>query len=91
MPNPLGKMKDLYQLKRRADVLKKRMERITVEVEERGVVIVMRGDQRVEQVLVDGEQDDRLKKAFNRAVGDSQKKVAKKLRGELSGLGLPGL
>lgn len=90
MVNPFGKVRDLYNLKRRADRLKKRMAGISVEVKERGIKIVMRGDQRVEEVLVDGEKSNRLKDAFNKAVKESQKKVAKKMRGELSDLGIPG-
>lgn len=66
------------------------MEAITVAVNHRGVEVTMRGDQRVEAVVIDGEEDPRVKEAFNRAVKESQKKVAKKLRGQLSELGLPG-
>lgn len=85
------KAKKLYNLKRRADKLKKRMAKIVVEVEVGDVKVVMRGDQSVDEVLVDGESNPDLKKAFNKAVKRSQKEVAKKMRGDLSDFGLPGI
>ena len=84
------KAKELYKLKKQADELKRRMAAIVVEVEEKEVKVVMQGDQEVREVWVDGEEDERLKKAFNKAVKESQKKVAKKMRDQLGDLGLPG-
>ena len=83
MFNP-GKIKDLYNLKRQADEMKREMEKITVEVEERGVKILMQGDQKVLSVILNGGEDNRLKDAFNKAVKESQRKVAKKMQGRLS-------
>lgn len=91
MANPLSKLKDLYDLKKQADIMKKRMAAIKIEVECRGVTIEMTGDQNVESVSIDGEDREDIKDAFNKAVKESQKKVAKKLRGELGDLGFPGL
>lgn len=91
MVQVFDKVKNLYSLKRKADSLKKRMSGISVEVEEKGVKIIMRGDQQVEEIVVDGEKSERLRKVFNRAVKEAQKKVAKKMQGELSDLGIPGL
>ncbi len=84
----IGKVKDLYNLKRQADQMKKEMERIIVEVEEKGVGIIMQGDQKVQSVKIDGVEDLRLKDAFNKAVKESQKKVAKRMQGRLSDLGI---
>lgn len=86
-----GKAKELFKLKKQADVMKKQMEQITVEVEERGVKIVMQGDQKIREIWVDGADEPRLREAFNKAVKESQKKVAKKMQGQLGDLGLPGL
>ena len=85
------KAKNLYRLKRQADSLKKRMGDISVEIEERGVRLRMRGDQHVEEIFVDGEKSERLKEVFNKAVKESQKKVAKRMGGDFSDLGIPGL
>jgi len=84
-------VRELNKLRKQAAQMKKEMERITVEVIERGVRIVMRGDQQVEMVEIDGEERDDLKKSFNKAVKQSQKKVAKKLSGAVSGMKFPGL
>lgn len=85
------KVRKLYNLKRKADDLKKRMAKIVVEVEVGDVKIVMRGDQTVDEVLVDGKPNKDLRKAFNKAVKKSQKEVAKKMRGDLSDFGIPGI
>lgn len=86
-----GKIKKLYELKKKADSMKKEMEAIHLTVEERGIQVKIRGDQHIEEVTVDGKRDDRLKDAVNRAVKESQKKVAKKMQGNLGDLGIPGL
>ncbi len=85
------KAKNLYRLKRQADSLKKKMGDISVEIEERGIRLKMRGDQHVEEIFVDGEKSERLKEVFNKAVKESQKKVAKRMGGDFSDLGIPGL
>ena len=87
----LDKAKDLYKLKQRADLLKKKMAQVVVEVEVREAKVVMRGDQTVDEVLLDGQPQADLKKALNKAVKKSQKEVAKKMRGDFSDFGLPGM
>jgi len=84
-------IKELNKLRQQAAQLKREMERITVEVVEGRVKIVMRGDQQVESIEVEGEDRPDLRKAFNNAVKESQKKVAKKLAGMASGMKFPGL
>jgi DNA-binding protein YbaB len=84
-------VRELAKLRKQAATLKREMQRMLVEVEEGDVKIVMRGDQQVERVEVEGEERGDLKGAFNKAVKESQKKVAKKLSGTLSGMKLPNL
>ena len=91
MIDKLGQMKDLYALKKQADAMKKEMEKITVEVYEGDYRIIMRGDQTVVAVYKDDEELQELKKLFNKAVKESQKKVAKQMRGKMSEFGLPGM
>ncbi|PJA41022.1 hypothetical protein CO178_01040 [candidate division WWE3 bacterium CG_4_9_14_3_um_filter_34_6] len=91
MLNKFGQMKDLYALKKQADEMKKKMEKVVVTVAEGDYEIKMRGDQTIESVTSEGEDRNDLKKLFNKAVKESQKMVAKKMRGELGGLGIPGL
>lgn len=86
-----SKMKDLYELKKKADILKKEMEKITTEVFEGKYKIVVRGDQTIESISENGEENNDLKKAINKAIKESQKQVAKKMRGQMSDLGLPDI
>jgi len=85
------KARDLYKLKKKADSLKKRMAEIVVEVKVGDTKVTMRGDQTVDEVLLNGQPNKDLRKAFNKAVKRSQKEVAKKMRGDLSDFGIPGI
>ena len=84
-------VRELNKLRRQAAEMKREMQKITLEVVEGKVKIVMRGDQQVERVEIDGEERGDLKKAFNKAVKESQKKVAQKLSGMVSGMKFPNL
>lgn len=86
-----GRFKELYDLKRKADVMKKRLEEIHLEVAERGVRLKLRGDNQVEALTVDDQENERLRDVLNKAFKELQKKVAKKMQGELGDLGIPGL
>ena len=83
--------RELNKLRKQTGELKREMEKITVEVVVGRVKIMMRGDQQVESIEVEGEERDDLKKAFNRAVKESQKRVAKNLSGMVSGMKFPNL
>lgn len=84
-------IKQLNEMRKQAQQLKSEMEKIVVEITEGKVRIVIRGDQQIEKVEVEGENRDDLKNAFNKAVKESQKKVSQKLSGMLTGMKLPGL
>ena len=83
--------KELFNLKKQADMLKKEMERISIKVYEGDYEIIMQGNQTVVDVKEGGESKPVLVTLFNKAVKESQKEVAKKMKGQLSGLGLPGM
>lgn len=87
----LNKFKELYDLKKKADVMKHQMEEIHLEYEDRGIKLKLRGDNHIEQIVVDGIEDERIKDVVNKALKEVQKKVAKKMQGELGDLGIPGL
>lgn len=87
----LDKIKNLYELKRKSDDMRRKMAAVTAEIEEKGIKILIRGDQHVEEIIIDGEKNDRVKDAINRALKDVQKKAAKKVQGDLGDLGIPGL
>uniref|UniRef100_A0A831YYQ0 YbaB/EbfC family DNA-binding protein n=1 Tax=candidate division WWE3 bacterium TaxID=2053526 RepID=A0A831YYQ0_UNCKA len=84
-------LKQLNELRKKGQRLKAEMERIVVEVSEGDVKISIRGDQEIERVEVAGEEREDLKKAFNKAVKESQKEVSKKLSGMLMDMKVPGL
>lgn len=87
----LDKFKELYELKKKADVMKKRMEEIHLDFEDRGITLRLRGDNHIEEIIIDGSADERIKDVINKALKEVQKKVAKKMQGELGDLGIPGL
>lgn len=88
LTDKFGQAKKLMELKRQADAMKKEMQQIKIEVEEGTVKIVMNGAQEVESIEYNGEQNIMLERAFNKALKESQKKVAQKMQGRLSELGL---
>ncbi len=67
------------------------MEQIFSTVEKGDFRVVVRGDRKVELIEIDGEGQKDLKNIINDAMKDVNKKVEKKLRGQLSDLGIPGL
>ena len=87
----LDKFRELYDLKKKADAMKHQMEEIHLELEDRGIKLKLRGDNHIEQIIIDGTEDERIKDVVNKALKEVQKKVAKKMRGELGDLGIPGL
>lgn len=58
----------------------------TVEVEENGIKVVMTGDQKIESIEIDGQSQEKLAEAINRAIKRSQEVAARKLQ-EMGGLG----
>ncbi|MEK7595921.1 MAG: hypothetical protein AAB443_05040 [Patescibacteria group bacterium] len=87
----LGKFKELMDLKKHADAMKKEMEKIMVEYEDKGIKLLIRGDQHIEKIEINGVEDKRLKDVLNGGLKEVQKKVSKKMQGQLSDLGIPGL
>lgn len=86
------KFKQLGELKKMRDQavqMQRQLQQEKIEVEEDGILVVMTGDQKVEQIVMDGEQQIRLVDVLNKAIKKSQKVAAKKLQ-EMGG-GLRGL
>ena len=86
------KLRQLGELKKMRDQamqIQKALAQEKVEVEEQGIKIVMTGEQRVEDVKIDGQTNSRLIEVLNKAIKRSQEVAAQKLQ-EMSG-GLGGL
>ena len=84
-------MKQLNELRKQGQKMKSEMEQIVVDVSEGDIQIRIRGDQEIQEITVDGEKRDDLKKAFNKAIKESQKEVSKKLSGMLMNMKVSGL
>lgn len=79
MFNPLGKLGDLQQLQKQARAMQEALQKEQVEVEKNGVRVIVRGDQQVLEISVDGIIENRIAEAINDAVKQTQELAAKKL------------
>lgn len=91
MFDKINQMKDLYAFKKQADALKKQMEAIITTVYHKNFKVVIRGDQTIVNVFENDVERKDIADAFNKAVKESQKEVAKKMKNQLGGMGFPGL
>lgn len=91
------KAKQLYKLQKQAKQIKKELKNIHIEAEVNGVIVIINGEQEVQDVTIPEEMTDRvtiqknLVEAFNKAIKKSQQIAADKMKDVMGGLGLPGL
>lgn len=81
-----SKVKKVYRLRKKAGKIKKVLKKISATVEGREAKIVMRGDQRVEEIWLEGKRRKDLEKLFNKALKKVQKKAARQV--DIGDLGL---
>jgi len=94
----LDKMKELWEMKRKMEEIKKELDSITLESEDNYVKIAISGSQELRSVVIKAELSSAdkagleasLLETVNRAIRQSQKSAAEKM-GQLSGLKLPGM
>jgi len=79
MNNPLGGLGDLQKLQAQAQKMQAALQQEEVTVEKNGVRVVLRGDQQIIEVSVDGIIENRVAEAINEAVKKTQELAAKKL------------
>lgn len=79
MINPFGALGDLRKLQQQAQQMQKALQQEQVNVEKNGVQVVVRGDQQVLEVSIDGVVENRVAEAINEAVKKTQELAAKKL------------
>ncbi|MCX5696668.1 MAG: YbaB/EbfC family nucleoid-associated protein [Candidatus Omnitrophica bacterium] len=91
------KMKELLDIKKKAEELKRKLEAVTFEISSiDGLVkITMNGSQEVQDLRIQGDlEKDSLEKAlkdvYNRAIKRSHELAAQKMK-EITGFNLPGL
>lgn len=75
MFNPLKGLGDLAKLQK----VQKALQNEELTIEKDGVKIVMRGDQHIREVEIDGVVENRITEAINEAVKQTQEHAAKKL------------
>jgi len=81
----LKKLGDLKRMRDQATQVQQALASERIEIEEQGIKVVITGDQRIEEIEIDGQTDSRLTAVLNRAIKRSQEVAAKKLQ-EMSGV-----
>lgn len=79
MLNPFGALGDLQKLQQQAQKMQASLQQEEVVVEKNGVKVIIRGDQVIESIEVDGIVENRIAEAINEAVKKTQELAAKKL------------
>lgn len=85
------KLKDLNNLKKMQSQLKKQLEEIFVTNEKGDNSVLIRGDKKIEKIVINGEENKEMKDLLNDTMKQVDKKVEKQMRGQLGDLGIPGL
>ncbi len=79
MINPFQGLGDLHKMQQQARQMQDALKQEEVIVEKDGIRVVLRGDQQVKEVTVDGVMDNRIAEAINEAVRKTQELAARKL------------
>lgn len=79
MFNPLSGLGDLQKLQQQAQQMQAALQQEEVIVEKNGVKVVVRGDQVISSIEVDGVIENRVADAINEAIKKTQELAAKKL------------
>jgi len=79
MFNPLGGLGDLQKLQQQAQKMQQALQQEQVVVEKNGIKVVLRGDQAIESIEVDGIVENRIADAINEAIKKTQELAARKL------------
>ena len=79
MLNPFGALGDLQKLQQQAQKMQAALQQEEVVVEKNGVKVIIRGDQIIESIEVDGIVENRIAETVNEAVKKTQELAAKKL------------
>ena len=79
MLNPFGALGDLQKLQQQAQKMQAALQQEQIVVEKNGVKVIIRGDQIIESIEVDGIVENRIAETVNEAVKKTQELAAKKL------------
>lgn len=78
MINPFKGLGDINRMQQQARQMQQALQQEEVVVEHEGVRVVLRGDQQVKEVSIDGILENRIADAINEAVKKTQELAARK-------------
>ena len=78
MQNPFDILNNLKKFQQQSQKLQQSLQQEEVLVEKNGVVVRMRGDQQILEIIVDGVSEPRITEAINEAVKKTQELAARK-------------
>ena len=87
MLNPFKSLGDLKQMRDSAMQIQKALAQELITVEKNGVPVEITGDQKVQSIKVNGNEERNILEAVNEAIKKSQEIAAKKLQEMGGGLG----
>jgi len=79
MINPLKGLGDLRKMQQQAKQMQAALQQEEVTIERDGIRVVLRGDQQVKEIEIDGVLENRVADALNEAVRKTQELAARKL------------
>ncbi len=79
MFNPLKGLGNLQQLQQQAKQMQDALQKEELVIENNGVIIKIRGDQKIIEVEIDGVMENRVAQAINDAIKKTQEMAARKL------------
>jgi nucleoid-associated protein EbfC len=79
MMNPFKMLGDMNEMRKNAGIIQQALEKEEVEGRDGAVRVIMSGNQVVKSVVINGEENDSVKRAFNDAIKRSQQVAAGKL------------
>ncbi len=84
----LDRLKQIYELKKQADQMKRELEGEVLEIENGDIIIKLNAAQKIlDMSYPEGTSPDKMKEAVNKAMDEAQKVAAKKMQGMMGGLG----
>lgn len=87
MFNPLQKAKDLNEMRKQAQKIQSELDEEEIVVEEGEVKVVLTASQKVKSITISGQENEKLKSAFQKAVNRAQQIATSKLQSMTGGLG----
>ncbi|HRN69923.1 MAG TPA: YbaB/EbfC family nucleoid-associated protein [Candidatus Woesebacteria bacterium] len=79
MFNPLNAFGNIQKLQQQAKQMQAALQQEEITVEKNGVIVKVRGDQKIQEIEIDGVLENRVVEAINEAIKKTQEIAARKL------------